>query len=342
VLKHRKPGSIFSTNTSGIPLASIAEGFPTEFRQHFLGTHFFNPPRYLHLLEMIPGPETLPAVRDHIADFSDRHLGKGVVPCKDTPNFIANRIGSFLGATVQNLTVEMGFTIEEVDALTGQLIGLPKSASYRLLDIVGLDIWAHVTKNLYDLVPGDPWRERFVLPPFFAQMIERGWLGDKRGQGFYKRTGKGDKKEILALDLNTLEYQPSKKARFTSIEGVRNIEDLPQRLRALMALTDRPARSCGGSSATWCCTRPAWCRRFPIASSRSTAPCAGATPTRSAPSSCGTRWASKKLSRACARSSATFRRTSRKCSATGAKSFYQAPERPPSAPRILRSARQFL
>jgi len=240
VLKHRKPGAIFSTNTSGIPLASIAEGFPTEFRQHFLGTHFFNPPRYLHLLEMIPGPETLPAVRDHIADFSDRHLGKGVVPCKDTPNFIANRIGSFLGATVQNLTVEMGFSIEEVDVLTGSLIGLPKSASYRLLDIVGLDVWAHVTKNLYDLVPGDPWRERFVLPPFFAQMIERGWLGDKRGQGFYKRTGKGDKKEILALDLNTLEYQPSKKARFNSVEGVRNIEDLPQRLRALMALTDRP------------------------------------------------------------------------------------------------------
>jgi 3-hydroxyacyl-CoA dehydrogenase len=240
VLKHRKPGSVFSTNTSGIPLASIAEGFPTEFRQHFLGTHFFNPPRYLHLLEMIPGPETLPAVREHIADFSDRHLGKGVVPCKDTPNFIANRIGSFLGATVQNLTVEMGLTIEEVDALTGPLIGLPKSASYRLLDIVGLDIWAHVTKNLYDLVPGDPWRERFVLPPFFAQMIERGWIGDKRGQGFYKRTGKGDKKEILALDLNTLEYQPSQKARFNSVEGVRNIEDLPQRLRALMGLTDKP------------------------------------------------------------------------------------------------------
>jgi 3-hydroxyacyl-CoA dehydrogenase len=240
VLKHRKPGAVFSTNTSGIPLATIAEGFPTEFRQHFLGTHFFNPPRYLHLLEMIPGPETLPAVRDLIADFSDRHLGKGVVPCKDTPNFIANRIGSFLGATIQNLTVEMGFSIEEVDALTGPLIGLPKSASYRLLDIVGLDIWAHVTKNLYDLVPGDPWRERFVLPPFFAQMIEHGWLGDKTGQGFYKRVGKGDKKEILALDLKTLEYQPSKKARFASVEAVRNIEDLPQRLRALMALTDRP------------------------------------------------------------------------------------------------------
>ena len=240
VLKHRKPRSIFSTNTSGIPLASIAEGFPTEFRQYFLGTHFFNPPRYLHLLEMIPGPETLPAVRDHVAEFADRRLGKGVVPCKDTPNFIANRIGCFLGGTVQKLTAEMDFTIEEVDALTGQLIGMPKSASFRLLDIVGLDIWAHVTKNLYDLVPGDPWRERFVLPPFFAQMIERGWLGDKTGQGFYKRTGKGDKKEILALDWKTLEYQPSKKARFPSVEGVRNIEELRLRLRALMALTDRP------------------------------------------------------------------------------------------------------
>ena len=239
VLKHRKPGSIFSTNTSGIPLVSIAEGFPSEFRQNFLGTHFFNPPRYLHLLEMIPGPETQPAVYERVADFADRHLGKGVVPCKDTPNFIANRIGSFLGGTVQHLTVEMGFTIEEVDALTGPLIGLPKSAS------TGCSIlWAwslgDVTKNLYDLVPGDPWRERFVLPPFFAQMIERGWLGDKRGQGFYKRTGKGDKKEIVALDLNTLEYRPSQKVRFNSVEAVRNIEDLPQRLRALMELTDRP------------------------------------------------------------------------------------------------------
>jgi 3-hydroxyacyl-CoA dehydrogenase len=239
VIKVRKPGSIFSTNTSGIPLTSIAQGFPAEFRQHFLGTHFFNPPRYLHLLEMIPGPETSPEVWDFVAHFSDRHLGKGVVPCKDTPNFIANRIGSFLGATIQKLTVEVGFSIEEVDALTGQLIGLPKSASYRLLDIVGLDVWAHVTSNLYELVPNDPWRERFVLPPFFGQMIERGWLGEKRGQGFYKRTGKGDNKEIHALDLKTLEYHPSKKARFASVEGVRNIEDLPLRLRTLIALPDR-------------------------------------------------------------------------------------------------------
>ena len=141
----RKPGTLVSTNTSGIPLAAIAAGFEAEFRQHFFGTHFFNPPRYLHLVEVIPGPETTPELLAFVADYCDRRLGKGVVPCKDTPNFIANRIGSFFGSTVQMLTVEQDLTIEEVDLLTGPLIGLPKSASYRLLDIVGLDVWAHVT-----------------------------------------------------------------------------------------------------------------------------------------------------------------------------------------------------
>ena len=153
VIAHRAPGTIVSTNTSGIPLAQIAEGYPAEFREHFLGTHFFNPPRYLHLVEVIPGPDTRPDILAFISDFCDRHLGKGVVPCKDTPNFIANRIGAFFGSTVQRLTVEHDLTIEEVDALTGPLIGLPKSASYRLLDIVGLDVWEHVTKNLYEAVP---------------------------------------------------------------------------------------------------------------------------------------------------------------------------------------------
>ena len=161
----RAPGSIVSTNTSGIPLAAISEGFTQEFRQHFLGTHFFNPPRYLHLVEIIRGADTAPA-RCWISsrDFCDRRLGKGVVPCKDTPNFIANRIGVFFGATIHKITVEDDYSIEEVDALTGPLIGLPKSASYRLLDIIGLDIWALVTRNLYELAPHDPWRERFVLP----------------------------------------------------------------------------------------------------------------------------------------------------------------------------------
>src|SRR5579863_6542721 len=235
VITHRAPGAVVSTNTSGIPLAQIAEGYPAEFHEHFLGTHFFNPPRYLHLVEIIPGPATRPDIVSFIADFCDRHLGKGVVPCKDTPNFIANRIGAFFGSTVQRLTVEHDLTIEEVDALTGPLIGLPKSASYRLLDIVGLDVWEHVTKNLYEAVPGDPFRERFQLAPFVAETIQRGWLGDKNGQGFYKRVGKD--REIYALDRKTFEYHPAEKPRFASLENVRRIEPLGDRLKALIALS---------------------------------------------------------------------------------------------------------
>src|SRR5579872_1635876 len=160
----RPPGSVFSTNTSGIPLAHIAEGFSSEFRRNFLGTHFFNPPRYLHLAEVIRGPETAPDVLSWVSTFCDLHLGKGVVLCKDTPNFIANRIGCFFGATVHKLTVEGDYTIEEVDALTGPLIGFPRSASFRLVDIVGLDVWVHVLRNLHELVPHDPARDRYVVP----------------------------------------------------------------------------------------------------------------------------------------------------------------------------------
>jgi 3-hydroxyacyl-CoA dehydrogenase len=235
----RTPGAILSTNTSGIPLAKISEGFPGDFRQHFLGTHFFNPPRYLHLVEIIPGAETLPEVLNFVSEFCDRRLGKGVVPCKDTPNFIANRIGVFFGATIHKLTVEGDYTIEEVDALTGPAIGLPKSASYRLLDIVGLDVWAHVTRNLHDLVPHDASVGRFVVPGFMEKMIERGWLGEKRGQGCYKRIGKGEKREIHAIDWKTLEYHPAQKPRFPSVEAAKNIESMPERLRTLMAAQDR-------------------------------------------------------------------------------------------------------
>ena len=235
----RTPGTILSTNTSGIPLASIAEGFSSEFRQHFLGTHFFNPPRYLHLVEMIPGPETAPEVFRWVSEFCDLHLGKGAVPCKDTPNFIANRLGCFFGSTIHKLTVEGDFTVEEIDAITGPLIGLPKSASFRLVDIIGLDVWAHVLRNLHELVPNDPARERFVVPDFMERMIERGWLGEKRGQGFYKRVGKGAEKEIHAIDRKTFEYHPAQKVKFPSAEAVRVVEDLPQRLRTLVAGTDR-------------------------------------------------------------------------------------------------------
>jgi 3-hydroxyacyl-CoA dehydrogenase len=222
----RKPGSIISTNTSGIPLAAISEGFPDEFRQHFLGTHFFNPPRYLHLLEVIRGADTLPEVGDFVKDFAQRRLGKGVVECKDTPNFIGNRIGSFVGSLVQKLTVEDDYTIEEVDLLTGTLIGLPKSASYRLLDIVGIDVWAHVTKNLGES----------EMTPFLAELVKRGWLGDKTGQGCYKKLPTG---EILAIDWKTLEYHPAEKPKFASVEAARNIESLPERLRYLVAAQDR-------------------------------------------------------------------------------------------------------
>lgn len=230
----RRPGTIVSTNTSGIPLAQISEGWPEEMRRHFLGTHFFNPPRYLHLLELIPGADSDPAVLAAVADFCDRQLGKGVVPCKDTPNFIANRIGSFFGATVHKIMMEDGYTIEEVDAMTGPLIGLPNSASFRLLDIVGLDVWNFVSKNLYELVPNDPWRERFVPPPFLTEMVSRGWLGEKSGQGFFKRLGKGDKKEIHAIDWKTYEYHPAQKVNFPEAEQARMIEDLPARLKALV------------------------------------------------------------------------------------------------------------
>jgi 3-hydroxyacyl-CoA dehydrogenase len=235
----RAPGTIISTNTSGIPLAAISDGFEPEFRQHFLGTHFFNPPRYLHLLEMIPGADTSREVLDFVRDFCDRRLGKGVVPCKDTPNFIANRIGTFFGSTVHKITVEDDYTIEEVDALTGPAIGLPKSASYRLLDIVGLDVWAMVTKTLRDLAPHDPWRERFVLQPFLEEMIKRGWLGEKRGQGCYKRVGKGAEKEIWVIDWKTLEYHPARRASFPSLDAAKNVEDLGERLRMLLSAQDR-------------------------------------------------------------------------------------------------------
>ncbi len=240
VMPHRATHAIVSTNTSGIPLRLIAEGYPQAFRERFLGVHFFNPPRYLHLAELIPGPDTLPDVLASISAFCDRHLGKGVVPCLDTPNFIANRIGAFFGATIQKLTVDLDLTIEEVDFLTGPLIGLPKSASYRLLDIVGLDVWAHVIDNLHSGVPHDPCRGRFVLPGFMKEMLARGWLGDKRSQGFYKRLGKD--REIHALNLSTFDYQPAAKPRFASLEAIRKIEPLPDRLKALVSLDDKAGR----------------------------------------------------------------------------------------------------
>ncbi len=235
----RKPGTIASTNTSGIPLHSISEAFGPEMRSSFCGTHFFNPPRYLHLVEIIPGAETAPETLAFLRDFCDRRLGKGPVDCKDTPNFIGNRIGSFVGGTVQKLTVEDDYTIEEVDALTGKLIGLPKSGSYRLLDIVGLDIWAHVARNLYEGVPNDPWRDRFLMQPFLQTMIERRWLGDKTGQGCYKKVDNNGKKEFWPIDWKTVDYRPPSRPKFASVEGAKLQENLQERLRILVAAPDR-------------------------------------------------------------------------------------------------------
>ena len=229
--------AILSTNTSGIPLRDIAAGFSAGSRRRFLGTHFFNPPRYLHLLEVIPGAETDPALVEFVSCFGDRRLGKGIVPCKDTPNFIGNRIGFFLLGTIAKMVAEDGYTVEEVDALTGPLIGLPKSATFRLLDIVGLDVAWHVGENLHHALPEDKWRDRYLLPEFHKKLLESGALGEKSGQGYYKRDSKT--KAISALDLNTLEYRPAAAPQFPAVEAARTIRDLGERLKTLILGTDR-------------------------------------------------------------------------------------------------------
>src|ERR1700680_3995725 len=178
VAQFRKPGAIVTTNTSGLPVHLIAEGLPEEFQQHWAGTHFFNPPRYLKLVELIPGPKTLPDVIETLRDFCDRRLGKGVVVAKDTPNFIANRIGTFSMLNALRLMGGLGMTIEEVDACTGPVIGQPKSATFRTADIVGLDVLLHVVKNIYETVPNDESREMYKVPALVEELARRGWLGD--------------------------------------------------------------------------------------------------------------------------------------------------------------------
>src|SRR6201981_1045698 len=233
VLQFRKPGAIVTTNTSGLPVHLIAEGLPEEFQQHWAGTHFFNPPRYLKLVELIPGPKTPPEVLDTLSDFCDRRLGKGVVFAKDTPNFIANRIGTFSMLNALRLMQSLGMTIEEVDACTGPAVGWPKSATFRTADIVGLDVLMHVVKNIYETAPDDESREAYRVPAVVEEMAKRNWLGDKTGHGFYKRLrGSGGEKEILTLDVNTMEYRPRHKAKFASIEAGKGIEDTRERLRA--------------------------------------------------------------------------------------------------------------
>ncbi len=239
----RRPNAIVSTNTSGIPVASIVEGRSPEFRAHFLGTHFFNPPRYLKLLEIIPLPDTSPDVLKFMAGFGERVLGKGVVICKDTPNFIGNRIASMSGAFMLDYVLAHGYTVDEVDRLTGDLIGHPKTASFRLLDLVGFDIAADVRRNLYDLIPNDEAREVLRSPRVEAlsqAMLDRRWLGNKTGQGFYKEVrGSDGKKDYWSLNLETFEYQPPTKPRFESVGKAKDVEPLGERLKILLAAGDR-------------------------------------------------------------------------------------------------------
>jgi 3-hydroxyacyl-CoA dehydrogenase len=241
----RKPGSIVSSNTSGIPIHQIAEGRSDEFKAHFLGTHFFNPPRYLKLLEIIPTPDTSAEVLEAMAQFGRDVLGKGVVICKDTPNFIANRFIAIAGSYVQEYAFEHGYTVAEIDAITGPLIGHPKTATFRLMDLVGIDVMLHVNSNLYPAIPDDEYRE--VLKgeksaAVYDHFQENKWFGNKSGQGFYKQVRGESGREFHTLNPETFEYFNPPSVRFESVGAVRKIEDLGERLKALLAHEDRAAQ----------------------------------------------------------------------------------------------------
>jgi 3-hydroxyacyl-CoA dehydrogenase len=260
----RKPGTIITTNTSGLPVGKIAEGFSDDFRRSWFGTHFFNPPRYMRLLELIPTPEADRSLVDLVSHFCDVRLGKGVVLAKDTPNFIANRIGTFSVLNVMRLMQEMDLTIEDVDALTGQAVGWPKSATFRTIDLVGLDILGHVVGNMTANVHDE--RTDLHLPDFFTQMIQRKWLGDKTKGGFYKKNvgrapspaepGKED--ERLALDWKTLEYRPRQKPKFPALEMAKNIEDPGPRLRMLLGLEGTPQKGDKAGAFLWSSLSDLW------------------------------------------------------------------------------------
>jgi 3-hydroxyacyl-CoA dehydrogenase len=256
----RKPGTIITTNTSGLPVAKIAEGFSDDFRKSWFGTHFFNPPRYMRLLEIIPTPETDPAAIEAVAHFSDVNLGKGVVFAKDTPNFIANRIGTFSVLNVMRLMQEMDLSVEDVDALTGDAVGWPKSATFRTIDLVGLDILGHVVGNMEKAGGQESLPHTNPLPDFYKQMLERKWLGDKAKGGFYKKVKSGDGKEDerLALDWKTLEYRPRQKPRFPALDMAKNIEDPGVRLRTLLGLEGSPQKGDRAGAFLWSMLSDLW------------------------------------------------------------------------------------
>lgn len=236
------PDTVASTNTSGIPIKDIAEGMPADFRRRFLGTHFFNPPRYLHLLEVIPLEDTDPAVVRRMSEFAERVLGKGVVVAKDTPNFIANRVGTFGLLETLRAMEEHGLRADEVDAVTGPVMGRPRSATFRTLDVVGIDVFAFVADNLHKTAPEQWERDAFALPPVIKELIERGWLGEKTRKGFYERTRVDGKTEILVLDTETMEFVPRRRLNAPSLTTLRAVEDVRQRMKQLVSAPDAAGR----------------------------------------------------------------------------------------------------
>ena len=241
VEKYRKPGTLVSSNTSGIPIHLMAEGRSDDFQKHFCGTHFFNPPRYLRLLEIIPTPKTDPAVVDFFMHYGDVYLGKTTVLCKDTPAFIANRVGVFSMMSVVHIMEKLEMTIDEIESLTGPIMGRPKSATFRTADVVGIDTLVKVAKGVADNCPNDEAKNIFALPTWLEKMVENNWLGDKTGQGFFKKVKTASSKEILTLNLKTFEYEPRNKTKFASIAAAKPIENLAERIKVLYAGKDKGA-----------------------------------------------------------------------------------------------------
>ena len=240
VEKYRKTGTLITSNTSGIPIHMMLEGRSDDFKKHFCGTHFFNPPRYLQLLEIIPTPSTDSGIVDFLMDFGSKILGKKTVLCKDTPAFIANRVGVYSIMALFHAVSDLGLTVDEVDKLTGPVLGRPKSATFRTCDVVGLDTLVHVANGLKANCPNDEEKALFELPSYISKMVENKWLGSKSGQGFYKKVKTADgKSEIHSLDLQTLEYRPSQKVKFATLEMTKPVDDLKQRTKMLFAGMDK-------------------------------------------------------------------------------------------------------
>jgi 3-hydroxyacyl-CoA dehydrogenase len=239
LLPFLKEGTVISSNTSGISIQKMCEGFSMDFEERFLGTHFFNPPRYMKLLEIIPIPSTSKSVVERMAHVGEKILGKGVVYAKDTPSFIANRIGTFSISTILRTMVEDGYRIEEIDQITGPAMGRPKMATFRLVDLVGLDIIVHVANNLYQSIPEGKDKEYFKFPDFIQKMVKNQWLGQKTKQGFYKKLKKEEKEETLVLDYEKLDYRLQEKVNLPSVEMAKNIEDLGERIRTFIMSPDR-------------------------------------------------------------------------------------------------------